>query len=157
MQRYNPMTKCLETVKTTDSKKRRTADKGIFVKKVHKSVKSALGNTYYIVEDDRGYLWVTTDKTGNGGGTMEFSMTNAVKTLKDYLKMDELEKKYGKQEGYKKWMRGEDDKKTFEQYKNTILSESKKRAEQFVREAEQDFDLTDKEVDELWKIFRNHF
>lgn len=117
MQRYNPMTKCLETVKTTDSKKKRTADKGIFVKKVHKSVKSALGNTYYIVEDDRGAFWVTTDKTGNGGGTMEFSMANAVKTLKDYLKMDELEKKYGKQEGYKKWMRGEDrktvDAKTF--------------------------------------------
>lgn len=242
MQRYNPMTKCLETVKVTDSKKKRTRDKGFPVKKVHKSVKSALGNTYYIVEDDRGQFWVTTDKTGNGGGTMEFSMSNAVKTLKDYLKMDELEKKYGKQEGYKKWMRGEDrrtvdripvkkvlkalksklnvyyiiedtdgrywvttkkdgsgggtlefsmsnaiktaqnyikmdeleakygkeegykkwmrgedDKKTFELYKNTILSESKKRAEQFIREAEQDFDLTDKEVDELWKIFRNHF
>lgn len=125
MQRYNPMTKCLETVKTTDSKKKRTADKGIFVKKVHKSVKSALGNTYYIVEDDRGYLWVTTDKTGNGGGTMEFSMANAVKTLKDYLKMDELEKKYGKQEGYKKWMRGEDRKTVDVDYDSPSQMESK--------------------------------
>ena len=50
-----------------------------------------------------------------------------------------------------------DDRKTFELYKNTILSETKKKAEQFVRQAEQDYDLTDREIDELWKIFRNHF
>lgn len=112
MQRYNPMTKCLETVKTND---RKTVDR-IPVKKVLKALKSKL-NVYYIIEDTDGRYWVTTKKDGSGGGTLEFSMSNAIKTAQNYIKMDELEAKYGKEEGYKKWMRGEDrktvDSKTF--------------------------------------------
>lgn len=64
-------------------------------------------DSYYIIQDTKGYYWVTKDKTGNGGGTMEFSYNAALKTLNDYLTMDKLEKKYGKVEGYKKWMKGE--------------------------------------------------
>ena len=90
---------------------RKTVDR-IPVKKVLKALKSKL-NVYYIIEDTDGRYWVTTKKDGSGGGTLEFSMSNAIKTAQNYIKMDELQAKYGKEEGYKKWMRGEDDKKTF--------------------------------------------
>lgn len=84
----------------------------IKVKRVVKSQKSNNGVIYYIIEDVNGNLWVTTDKSGKGGATFELSMSNAERTLKNYITIENLESKYGKSEGHKRWMRGETDTKT---------------------------------------------
>lgn len=101
--------RAIRKTKVRDSKPRRSKDAKPFnVTKILKTAKSANGNTYYIVQDDSGHYVVTNDKTGNGGGAFEFSKANAERTLSSWLKMDSLEKKYGKAEAYKKWMAGEE-------------------------------------------------
>lgn len=64
---------------------------------------------YSIIQDDRGLYWVTVDKTGHGGGTAEVNLSNARRTLEHYILMDKLEAKYGKKEGYKRYLAGETD------------------------------------------------
>lgn len=99
-----------KAIKVCDSKGRDSSP--IKVKKVVKSQKANNGVIYYIIEDVNGYLWVTTDKSGKGGATLELSMSKAERTLKNYITIENLESKYGKSEGRKRWMRGETDNKS---------------------------------------------
>lgn len=101
LKKYNP----------NDAKLRKSKDAKPFkVTKVLKTAKSANGDTYYIVQDDSGHYVVTSDKTGNGGGVFEFSKANAERTLNSWLKIDSLEKKYGKSKGYEMYLAGKDGK-----------------------------------------------
>lgn len=49
------------------------------------------------------------EKKFTGGGTVEYSFSEAKKTADDFYIMNKLDKKYGTKEGYKKWMKGETD------------------------------------------------
>lgn len=60
-------------------------------------------NTFIVVKNYTG------ENPYMGGGTVEFSLAGAKKTADDYVIMENLEKKYGKTEGYNRWMAGKKD------------------------------------------------
>ena len=60
-------------------------------------------NTFIVVKNYNG------ENPYNGGGTVEFSLAGAKKTADDFVIMERLENKYGKHEGYRRWMAGKND------------------------------------------------
>lgn len=70
--------------------------------------KDANGKMLYLVKSGSFYV-TTTDPTGHGGGIFDVNLKNAQETFKSNLLMTKLEKKYGKQEAYKRYLAGATD------------------------------------------------
>ena len=68
--------------------------------------KDANGKMLYLVKSGSFYV-TTSDPTGHGGGIFDVNLKNAQETFKSSLLMTKLEKKYGKQEAYKRYLRGD--------------------------------------------------
>lgn len=78
------------------------------VDKVIMHEKDANGKMLYLVKSDNFYV-TTVDPTGRGGGIFDLNLKNAQETFKSNILMAKLEKKYGKQEGRKKYLAGATD------------------------------------------------
>lgn len=105
--------------KGQDSK---TKDASIDVVKVIKSAKTKKGKVFYIVQDSKGYYWVTIGKNGDKGGTLAFSLNEAEATLRSFVELEDLRDKYGREEGYRRFMSGARDAK-----KNVVWENENKR------------------------------
>ena len=70
--------------------------------------KDANGKILYLVKSGDFYV-TTNDPTGHGGGIFDVNLKNAQETFKSNLLITKLEKKYGKQEVYKKYLAGATD------------------------------------------------
>lgn len=91
----------------------------VIVERIIKKVSNSYGDSYWVVKGkfpNHPYtiFFVTRNnptgkKVLTGGGSVEFSEQEAIKTANNYATMNYLDKKYGKVEGYKRWMRGETD------------------------------------------------
>jgi len=91
----------------------------IIVERIIKKVSNSYGDNYWVVKGkfpNHPYtiFFVTKNnptgkKVLTGGGTVEFSEKKAIQTANNFATMNYLDKKYGKVEGYKRWMRGETD------------------------------------------------
>lgn len=77
------------------------------------------------------------EKKYTGGGSVEYSLNEAKKTADDFYTMNKLDKKYGRTEGYKRWMRGEtdsfaEDKKFCPSMKDETEEEKERKAQEWV-------------------------
>lgn len=95
------------------------ADKDFTVERVLEKVLNPGLTTYYVIKgrfgnEPRSVYLVTSENPQDknrftGAGTIELSEQAAKKTAHNFATIEYLQKKYGKQEGYKRWMRGEKD------------------------------------------------
>lgn len=96
------------------------ADKDFTVERVLEKVINPGLTTYYVIKgrfgnEPRSVYLVTSENPQDknrftGASTVELSEQAAKKTAHNFATIEYLQKKYGKQEGYKRWMRGETDK-----------------------------------------------
>lgn len=91
----------------------------VIVERIIKKVSNSYGDNYWVVKGkfpNHPYtiFFVTSNnptgkKVLTGGGSVEFSEKEAIKVANSYATINYLDKKYGKVEGHKRWMRGETD------------------------------------------------
>ena len=111
------------------------ADKDFTVERVLEKVINPGLTTYYVIKgrfgnEPRSVYLVTSENPQDknrftGAGAVELSEQAAKKTAHDFATIEYLQKKYGKQEGYKRWMRGETDKAIKDVNEKFVLTNGK--------------------------------
>lgn len=111
------------------------ADKDFTVERVLEKVINPGLPSYYVLKgrfgnEPKSVYLVTSENPQDrnrftGAGTIELSEQAARKTAHNFARIEYLQKKYGKQEGYKRWMRGETDKAIKDANEKYVLTNGK--------------------------------